>query len=530
MSWDQPIKVRALYDFQSQPGSGEISLVTGETLTVTRQDVGEGWWEGSNERGETGLFPEGYVEAISDSTPVSAPPSTVTQATSQPSQAGYDASADGDWGDDDWDSGSQASTTAGDNYQQQSLSGSQSYTHSAGGAAKSAAVKRSYNRFSTFVKSGGEDYILGTKNKSPPSECLVYITELEPGKISWAPSSNPYECVLASPKKESKLKGLKSYISYSLTPSFNSIQVSRRFKHFDWLHGRLEEKYITIPIPPLPDKQIAGRYQDDFIRHRLRQLQLWVDRICCHPVLSQSDVWMHFMSCTDEKRWKQGKRRAEKDDFTGASFFFCIQPPTDPLTVATIEKRTDNFARFVVKMDDAVKHLFGTSQDQCKKFMGPYRREFTRISSAFGMLSDAFSSSGSRNDAQLNEAIKHTSATYDAIGKLYEEQPRYDFEPFSDSLYEYKGLLANWPDILQVHKGALTKKKEHLKIEGPTSSSSVSQRADVVSYALLAEVDYFQEERVKDFKVMMQTFIKGQIEFYEKVVVELRNNLDKYNY
>ena len=87
---------------------------------------------------------------------------------------------------------------------------------------------------------------------------------------------------MASPKKESKLKGLKSFIAYQLTPSvsflydflkgdfipqlknmylqFNNIQVSRRYKHFDWLHERLVEKYTFIPIPPLPDKQIQGKH------------------------------------------------------------------------------------------------------------------------------------------------------------------------------------------------------------------------------------------------------------------------------
>jgi len=39
---------------------------------------------------------------------------------------------------------------------------------------------------------------------------------------------------------------------------FSSIQVSRRYKHFDWLHGRLVEKYCTVAVPPLPEKQIAG--------------------------------------------------------------------------------------------------------------------------------------------------------------------------------------------------------------------------------------------------------------------------------
>lgn len=55
-------QVKALYDFEAQPDSGEISVSEGEILTVTRTDVGEGWYEGTNSRGQSGLFPEQYVE------------------------------------------------------------------------------------------------------------------------------------------------------------------------------------------------------------------------------------------------------------------------------------------------------------------------------------------------------------------------------------------------------------------------------------------------------------------------------------
>ena len=56
------LQVQALYDFDAQPGTGELSLNSGDILTVTRKDVGEGWWEGTNAKGESGLFPEAYVE------------------------------------------------------------------------------------------------------------------------------------------------------------------------------------------------------------------------------------------------------------------------------------------------------------------------------------------------------------------------------------------------------------------------------------------------------------------------------------
>lgn len=112
---------------------------------------------------------------------------------------------------------------------------------------------------------------------------------------------------------ESKFKGIKKFIAYQLQSSFATEPVSRRYKNFDWLHERLMEKFCLIPIPPLPDKQISGRYEEQFIEHRRAQLQQFVDWVCRHPILSKSDVWMHFLTCRDQKKWKAGKRFAEKD-------------------------------------------------------------------------------------------------------------------------------------------------------------------------------------------------------------------------
>ena len=57
------------------------------------------------------------------------------------------------------------------------------------------------------------------------------------------------------------------------------------------LQDKVEEDHLCI----------AGRYEDEFIDHRMKLLQMWVDRICRHPVLSRSEVFLHFLTCTDEK-------------------------------------------------------------------------------------------------------------------------------------------------------------------------------------------------------------------------------------
>ena len=88
-----------------------------------------------------------------------------------------------------------------------------------GRKVSAATTKSSFNRFSVFVKSGSENFILGKVNISVSEPEMLTVVEQADGKYSWQNSSPPYSCVIASPKKEAKFKGLKSYIAYQLTPS-----------------------------------------------------------------------------------------------------------------------------------------------------------------------------------------------------------------------------------------------------------------------------------------------------------------------
>lgn len=45
----------------------------------------------------------------------------------------------------------------------------------------------------------------------------------------------------------------------------------------------------------------------------------------------------------------------------------------------------------------------------------------------------------------------------------------------------------------------------------------VLRRTDVISYALLAEINHFHSERTIDFKLAMQNYLKEQTVFYQKV-------------
>ena len=71
---------------------------------------------------------------------------------------------------------------------------------------------------------------------------------------------------------------------------------------------------------------------------------------------------------------------------------------------------------------------------------------------------------------------------------------RYNAPPFA-------GILSSWPDIINIHRTFLTKRREYQRQrdEGKVSAEDyvdINRRTDVVTYATLAEITHFQQERV----------------------------------
>ncbi len=82
-----------------------------------------------------------------------------------------------------------------------------------------------------------------------------------------------------------------------------------------------------------------------------------MDHMTSHPVLSQYEGFEHFLMCGDDKQWKLGKRRAEKDEMVGAHFMLTFQIPNEHQDLQDVEERIDSFKVFAKKMDDSVMQL-----------------------------------------------------------------------------------------------------------------------------------------------------------------------------
>lgn len=279
------------------------------------------------------------------------------------------------------------------------------------------------------------------------------------------------------------------------------------------------------------------------------QLQEFVDWVCRHPVLSTCEVWMHFLTCKDEKKWKQGKRQAEKDPLVGATYCAALFPPEKQLLQSQVDSQTDTCVNFVHHMDGAVKTLEFISNDQSKKYslqyrsvlliinlinnfdfnLNDYRKDYQRIGEGLSDLAKSLEIDERRavTNICLSNSVGHVAGIFISVGKMFEDQPKRDWQPFSDRLHIYRGILGNFPDILGEHKNAMQKRKECEKLTaeqkmGNAQLQEVNRRTDIMSYALMAELTHFRSERDTHLKQTIKELIASQIEFFQNIVSKLQ--------
>jgi len=58
---------------------------------------------------------------------------------------------------------------------------------------------------------------------------------------------------------------------------------------------------------------------------------------------------------------------------------------------------------------------------------------------------------------------------------------------------------------------------------GPTDFSSAIHRNHTLNHVVLAEINFFQKEKVNDLNNYFKTLVDEQIQFYEKITSELRD-------
>ncbi|KAJ3804056.1 hypothetical protein F5876DRAFT_83860 [Lentinula aff. lateritia] len=405
---------RALYDFEGKPEFRELSVHAADELEVVKEELADGWSLVCDVDGEIGLLPRSYFIFTSEfssafEADVTSPP---TQTSSQSKfRRKREAS-----------SGSITPRNSMFNDKNAPSAGAPIVPQNTGewnqwmfpSFRQSLLGGKSLNRFSSFVTSGAEEWVLNGKVADTTStvsthEKLSSIAsqdddedeeeidlEKAPSRLqetdrhfidsghAWKPKVPLFKIHVHSPsKRTSILSG--AYTIYNVTSMFEApcdsepefehvpsehplpqsptrITVQRRFSQFVILHTALTRRLPGISLPPLPEKQYSGRFSEDFVEARRGDLERYIRKVVRHPVARYAEVVMWFLSCESDSEWKRLAPYHISKTPAGPLFYAQVFHPAFNLDLEDAEEAGERFAthtRAVGKGVQGLRSIFG---------------------------------------------------------------------------------------------------------------------------------------------------------------------------
>ncbi|KAF9234262.1 hypothetical protein BU15DRAFT_90042 [Melanogaster broomeanus] len=565
---------RALYQFEGKVEFRELTVEAGDALEVLKEDAGDGWSLVRTVGGEIGLLPTTYytyttnfLSAPSDSNPTTrteeVPTDSVTpraspKSKSEPELAPLVPQNTGEW------------RNVFPSFRQGLLGG------------------KTLNRFSSFVISGAEEWVLNgvpdPELEDEPTRSIPIshsrfsttdsvaednrLNRLGIGEVdshfvdagpAWQPKIPRFRVLVHSPSKRSSgLSG--AYTIYNVTslyshpipwsPSPPHITVQRRFSHFVVLHTALLRRLPGIALPPLPEKQYAGRFNAAFVEARRGDLERYIDRVVRHPIARYAEVLTSFLSCEDDLEWKRLMPQFLTMRAAGPSFFAHVFHPAFNVDVEdaseTVE-RFDNHVRAVGKGVQGLRSTFSRVR-QARIDMSKAERllSYSLLSlitakpssaaPALGAVEEEENSSprpqglvndegawcwreGCEDCLKLTKALQKATETLQSVADLYDDHARRTQLATHESLKNVAHPYMTYQGVIETHRSTSTRYTE--ATDDNTSNEDMAARCETVLNATMSEVDTYHTQKVEDFTSLAKDHLDGEIELYKQLLTRL---------
>jgi len=318
----------------------------------------------------------------------------------------------------------------------------------------------------------------------------------------------------------------------------------RRYNDFAWLHQQLEKHYPGLIIPPLPEKQVTGRFTDQFIENRRSNLEKFLNRTACHPELLQSEDFRLFLEADDKqlKRRREIEKQSSRSSI-GATFgalFESVQQFSSSLTQSTTVPKTpadlefDEVSVYVDGLEGKMQVVYEKTQKLVKRNrdIAQTMREF---SVGFAALADSENGNG---NSQLSTGLSQMSSTVLDLSMESLKHAEKEVTSFEEPILDYirilgsvKAAINKRNETKQVYDMACAEveAKEAVNSKTPTDQlaqelvklrvkmESARKQSDLVSARVLREVQRFKDSKRIDFKTIVHDFVQANIVYSQAV-------------
>ncbi|KAJ9105808.1 hypothetical protein QFC19_003376 [Naganishia cerealis] len=301
--------------------------------------------------------------------------------------------------------------------------------------------------------------------------------------------------------------------------------VLRRFSQFLWLVEQLGANNPGVIVPPVPDKQISGRFEDQFVETRRAALEKCLNKVANHPVLSlDPDLRLFLESESFEYEVKHRKHEtAHSQDGKGllASIGGSIGGPR------FIERDDwfDEKKAFLDSLEGQMKGLIKSVETASK-----HRLDLSTAISDFSESITALAESDLSMD--LSQALQRFAGLTIREREAQEGQAKADVVCLLNTADEY----VRWIGSVRAETDARRLKSQHEKlrrsgkiaherIPGAVAEIGEAERKaldahsdfDAVSRLVKSEFGRYEQDRVAEFKYMLERYLDGMIGVQKEV-------------
>ncbi|KAJ7741445.1 hypothetical protein DFH07DRAFT_926149 [Mycena maculata] len=571
---------RALYDFEGKTEFRELSVEAGDELEVVKEDLADGWSLVKNEAGEVGLLPRTYYTFTADFT--AAPEVAMSgflQGSSRPHQR---------------DATSSTITPRGSLTPQEIVPQNTGEWRTAFPSFRQSLLGgKSLNRFSAFVTSGAEEWVLkgtaadalvseeavsahekaGSNDSDEAEEERNRLNRLGLGEadqhfvdagLAWKTKLPPFRVLVHSPsKRTSTLSG--AFTIYSVTslfhppppeggsdeppPSPTRITVHRRFSHFVILHTALTRRLPGIALPPLPEKQYAGRFSEDFVEARRGDLERYIGRIVRHPVARYAEVVTFFLGCESDTEWKRLVPQHLAMPAAGPSFYARVFHPdfnVDAEDAGAAVDRFDTHTRAVGKGVQGLRNIFGRVREarvemsKAERLLsysllalitskplaaapvtGASEEEEDYNAKGKGLLNEDGAwcwREGCQDCLKLTKAMQKTAEALQSVADLYDDHARRTQLATHEALKSVAHPASLYKGVVTTHRSTLSRYSQ----ADTHADGEMAARCETVLNTTMAEMETYHTQKTEDFSALATEHLDGEIAFYEQVLSRLR--------
>ncbi|KAG2157750.1 Vps5 C terminal like-domain-containing protein [Suillus bovinus] len=324
----------------------------------------------------------------------------------------------------------------------------------------------------------------------------------------------------------------------------STFSVLRRYSDFLWLYETLSMNNPGVIVPPVPEKSPFGRFDQTFVQQRRLALEKCIQKIVNHPVLAKDpDLKLFLESDTFSLDIKH--RKAELSHERGGLMASIGQTLTGPRFHET-DEWFDRQRAYLDGLESQLRGLVKSIEIVAKQraelaaATGEFAAAITDLSLSdtgkqleqfLAAMADVQRKAEEVQTIQSQQDIMTLLATADEYSRLINSVRM----AFNSRMRTYTAWQHADSDVRRVKQN-----HERLRVQGrlPTDrmSHTVSQISEAERRALDAKHEFdqcskliksemarFEQERVDDFKISLQSFLDGMISRQKELITTWEN-------